>query len=78
MMPMKHHGANVVAPTRAVRVDPVCGMEVDQDSAPAKVQDKEQIFYFCNPHCAEAFREQPQKYLERRNDSPRFAMNGSE
>jgi YHS domain-containing protein len=53
-------------------------MEVDPDSAPAKVQDKEQIFYFCNPHCAEAFREQPQKYLERRHDSPRFAMNGSE
>lgn len=44
--------------------DPVCGMEVDPKTAPAKTEYEGQMYYFCAPGCKAAFEEQPEKYLE--------------
>ncbi len=43
--------------------DPVCGMEVDERTAPAKTTYKGQTYYFCAPGCKEAFEREPEKYV---------------
>jgi len=43
--------------------DPVCGMEVDEQSAAATSQYEGQTYYFCAPGCKAAFDKEPQKYL---------------
>ncbi len=43
--------------------DPVCGMMVDEKTAPAKVEYKGQTYYFCAPGCKAAFEKDPEKYL---------------
>ena len=45
-------------------VDPVCGMTVDPNRAPAKSEHKEKTYYFCAPGCKSAFERDPDKYLE--------------
>jgi YHS domain-containing protein len=44
-------------------VDPVCGMEVDPDTAPAKSDYKGKIYYFCAPSCKDEFEKDPERYL---------------
>ena len=45
--------------------DPVCGMEVDEESAARdEVQSSGVTVYFCSPKCQEAFRQDPERYLE--------------
>jgi len=41
-------------------VDPVCKMEVEPESAPAKAEYKGKTYYFCAPA---AFEKDPEKYL---------------
>ncbi|HEY76109.1 MAG TPA: YHS domain-containing protein [Thermoflexia bacterium] len=43
--------------------DPVCGMMVDPEKAPAKTEYKGQTYYFCAPGCKAAFEKDPEKYL---------------
>lgn len=43
--------------------DPVCGMEVDERTAPAKTTYKGQTYYFCALDCLAAFQKEPEKYL---------------
>ncbi len=42
--------------------DPVCGMEVDEKTAPAKSEYMGKTYYFCSPGCKKAFDENPSKY----------------
>ncbi len=42
--------------------DPVCGMEVDEGTAPAKSEHMGKTYYFCAPGCKKAFDENPAKY----------------
>lgn len=44
--------------------DPVCGMMVDPETAPAKAEYKGQTYYFCAPGCKVAFEKDPEKYLK--------------
>lgn len=44
-------------------VDPVCGMEVDPATAPAKAEYKGKTYYFCAPVCKEEFEKNPERYL---------------
>jgi len=44
--------------------DPVCGMMVDPEKAPAKSEYKGQTYYFCAPGCKVAFEKDPEKYLK--------------
>ncbi len=43
--------------------DPVCGMDVNPDSAADKYEHEGATYFFCNPGCLEKFRAQPARYL---------------
>tara|TARA_B100000315_G_scaffold226789_1_gene234013 strand:+ start:238 stop:390 length:153 start_codon:yes stop_codon:yes gene_type:complete len=45
-------------------IDPVCGMEVDENTAPAKSEYMGKTYYFCAPGCKKAFDENPAKYIK--------------
>ncbi|MGD2125742.1 MAG: SoxR reducing system RseC family protein [Desulfobacteraceae bacterium] len=44
-------------------VDPVCNMQVDPETAEAKIDYKGNTYYFCNANCLDAFTKEPEKYL---------------
>ncbi|MBC8446981.1 MAG: YHS domain-containing protein [Chloroflexi bacterium] len=44
--------------------DPICGMMVDPEKAPAKAEYKGQTYYFCAPGCKAAFEKDPERYLK--------------
>jgi YHS domain-containing protein len=44
--------------------DPVCGMMVDEDTAPAKSEYKGKTYYFCSLDCKEEFDADPESYVE--------------
>ena len=44
--------------------DPICGMEVDPNSAAGKHEHDGQIYYFCSQHCLAKFKEDPEKFLK--------------
>lgn len=48
--------------TVELAVDPVCGMSVDRESAPACVEHNGQIFYFCAQGCKDEFLAAPEKF----------------
>ena len=73
---MKYDKVKTVQAAPATVLDPVCGMEVDPTRAAAKVEHKGQAFYFCNPHCAERFRESPEMYLTRVQARPQLSIIG--
>ena len=43
--------------------DPVCGMDVDPESASGKSEYKGQTYYFCSLGCKASFDKDPEKYL---------------
>jgi Cu+-exporting ATPase len=43
-------------------VDPVCGMQVNENQAAGKSEYQGQTYYFCSPGCKTAFDKEPQKY----------------
>jgi YHS domain-containing protein len=47
-------------------IDPVCGMTVARTSAAATRSYADELYYFCNVGCAEAFDSQPAHYLQQR------------
>ncbi len=42
--------------------DPVCGMEVSEQSAGGKSEYQGKTYYFCSPGCKAAFDKEPQRY----------------
>ena len=53
-------------------IDPVCGMEVDEKTAEAKVEYKGQTYYFCAIACKEAFQDNPEEFLESSEEEYEF------
>jgi Cu+-exporting ATPase len=45
-------------------MDLVCGMIVDEKSAPAKTAYEGTPYYFCAEYCRQAFEKEPRKYIE--------------
>lgn len=43
--------------------DPVCGMNVDPETAPAKSEYMGKTYYFCSAGCKKAFDANPAKYV---------------
>ena len=43
--------------------DPVCGMEISMETAPAKTEYEGQIYYFCSQACKETFDKNPEEYI---------------
>jgi len=48
--------------------DPVCQMEVDEESAAEQTIYKGTMYYFCAPGCREAFGQDPERYLPNPTD----------
>jgi Cu+-exporting ATPase len=44
-------------------IDPVCGMEVDENSAKDRSSFEGKPFYFCSTDCREEFDEAPEDYV---------------
>ncbi len=44
-------------------VDPICKMDVDEDTAQFKSDYNGTTYYFCAPGCKKAFDENPEKYI---------------
>ena len=44
-------------------VDPVCKMEVEENTAAATSEYQGKKYYFCAPGCKRAFDQDPDKYL---------------
>lgn len=42
-------------------VDPVCGMTIDADRA-IRLEHEGRLYYFCDPACADTFRDEPQRW----------------
>ncbi len=55
------HGGGDVRPETAR--DPVCGMNVNPDSARGRLVHNGRTYYFCCPGCVEKFRADPERYL---------------
>ncbi len=45
--------------------DPVCGMEVNPQTAAAKSEYQGKTYYFCSPGCKATFDREPQKYASK-------------
>jgi YHS domain-containing protein len=43
--------------------DPVCGMDIDPDTAAAKSEHKGQTYYFCSAGCKKSFDKETEKYI---------------
>ncbi|OGO21619.1 MAG: YHS domain-containing protein [Chloroflexi bacterium RBG_16_50_9] len=43
-------------------IDPVCGMQVDPKTAPARSDYMGKTYYFCSPACKKSFDANPTKY----------------
>ncbi|HZP26023.1 MAG TPA: YHS domain-containing protein [Dehalococcoidia bacterium] len=44
--------------------DPVCGVEMDRESAPASSEHEGTIYYFCSEACKEEFDADPNAFIE--------------
>ena len=44
--------------------DPVCGMKVDEKTAPAKAEFQGKTYYFCAEECKTKFMQQPARYAK--------------
>jgi YHS domain-containing protein len=45
-------------------VDPVCKMDVDEETARFKAEYKGRTYYFCAPGCKKLFEKNPEAYLK--------------
>ena len=45
-------------------IDPVCGMQVDEENAAGTSEYKGKRYYFCAEGCKVAFDKDPEKYVE--------------
>lgn len=47
-----------------MKIDPVCGMEVDPETAVFKTEHNGKTYYFCSPGCKADFENNPEKFLK--------------
>ncbi len=52
---------------RGYAFDPVCGMQVRTEDAPARARHNRRTFYFCSDHCAERFAADPERHTHERS-----------
>jgi YHS domain-containing protein len=58
-------------------MDPVCNMEVDENTAKFKSVYKGKNYYFCAPGCKATFDENPEKYLGTKSRSSMHSGHSS-
>jgi YHS domain-containing protein len=55
--------------------DPVCGMDVDEQTVAATAEYQGKTYYFCAVGCKKAFEKEPEKYI---NETPETSGHDSE
>jgi Cu+-exporting ATPase len=50
--------------------DPVCGMEIDPNSAAGEADLEGVTYYFCSVGCKKAFEKDPRRYVHPRGEAP--------
>jgi Cu+-exporting ATPase len=50
------------APT--TKIDPVCGMTVNPETAAGSFEYKDETYYFCSTHCLHKFQAEPEQFLK--------------
>ncbi len=45
-------------------IDPICGMNVEPNSAAGSHVHNGQTYYFCSQHCLAKFKEDPERFLK--------------
>jgi YHS domain-containing protein len=59
------YGRQVMSETTRTTVkDPVCGMMIEKQGAPAQIQHQGQVYYFCSVQCRDEFVSSPEQYEE--------------
>ena len=53
--------------------DPVCGMQVDENKAPATSMYQGKKYLFCGQDCKNKFDQQPQNYAQSGQQQPQHA-----
>ena len=51
--------------------DPVCNMQVDEQSAAGRSQYQGQDYYFCSQDCKQKFDRNPEQYAEQKGQTAR-------
>ena len=51
------------------RRDPVCNMEIDEQSAAGRSQYQGETYYFCTESCKDEFDQNPQQYANKGEQS---------
>jgi len=54
-----------LAEKKRLVTDPVCGMELEPESAYSKIEYEGHVAYFCSHNCEEKFKKDPKKYLQK-------------
>jgi Cu+-exporting ATPase len=57
-------GAQRSTMQKTTTTDPVCGMQVNPDTADASYQHNGQTYYFCSAECKDKFKADPAKYAK--------------
>jgi YHS domain-containing protein len=55
--------------------DPVCGMMVDPETAPAHTTYESQEVYFCSHECRREFENEPARYVDKLERDPPFTVS---
>ena len=57
-------GGREAGEMKAMAIDPVCGMEVDEKAAAATYDYKGKKYYFCAVGCKERFVKDPERFIK--------------
>jgi Cu+-exporting ATPase len=58
-----HLSARIPRKEHDMAIDPVCGMSVEERTAPAKADYQGKSYYFCSAECKEKFQQHPERYV---------------
>ena len=58
-------------------IDPICNMEVEETTAAGKYVYRGQTYLFCSVPCLEAFKKEPERFLEPQPDAENFQQDES-
>ena len=61
----------------AIAVDPVCGMQVDTETTPNKLEHEGTTYYFCSRGCMLDFQDEPAKFRDSSYQPTDMDMDGS-
>ncbi len=63
--------------TTTKTIDPVCGMEINPDTAAGQSEFKGETYYFCSPSCKEKFDAAPDKFIKQQEIMAENTTNGA-